>query len=223
MPTNRQHTAHFPVFKRGGPQAVTYDLSQPSRVTITVPRASTWTSGPHWHESHTEYLQVLQGRAFMRLGDQNRHYGPQDGVIEVLRYTVHEWHRIEGNEGDEDLVVREWTVPEDGQKEAFFRMLNSFLTEDHPSSLYTAPSMTPTWLRKVLERQIVVLQLFSIFRAWDNWPVLIGNDSGWISWSVTHAVLCSCSWIGYAVGLRGVYVEYVGKELAPGVKLKKQT
>ncbi|EXJ90062.1 hypothetical protein A1O3_03130 [Capronia epimyces CBS 606.96] len=227
MPVERQHSSQIRIFRRGGPQTVTYDLSKPAHVTITVPVSSTWTSGLHWHETHTEYLQILQGRAFVRVGDRSGHYGAEDRVIEVPKYTVHEWHRIDENEdeddgAEEDLIVREWTAPEDGQKEAFFRMLNSFLTEDHPSSLYEMSTLAPTWLRRVLEGWIVTLQLLSIFRAWDNWPVLVGNNGGWVSWSVTHAVLYVCYWIGRVLGLRGVYIEYVGRELAVRVGVKQK-
>ncbi|KAK5275752.1 hypothetical protein LTR40_012550, partial [Exophiala xenobiotica] len=119
----------------------------PDCVTITVPVGSAWTSGRHWHETHTEYLQVLQGRAFVTLGPRYQEYDSEDGAIEVPKFMVHEWRRHVWGEGeedhqeDQDLIVREWTVPEDGKKEVFFRMLNFFLTEDHPGSLYEAPGM----------------------------------------------------------------------------------
>lgn len=41
-------------------------------------------------------------------------YGPDDSVVVVERFTVHEWRRAD--EGEE-LVVRGWTEPGDGQKE----------------------------------------------------------------------------------------------------------
>lgn len=225
MAIKRRLTSHVQVFTRKGPQAVIYDLSEAPHVTITVPVSSTWTSGPHWHETHTEHLQIMQGAAIVRLGDRpGRPYGTGDGVIEVPRYTVHEWHRVPPGDGDEeDLVVREWTVPEDGQKEAFFRMLNSFLTEDDPRCLYKVPTITPVWLRRMIGRWVIVLQLFSIFREWDNWPVLVGdNGGGWLSWSLTHAVLYACSWFGAVLGLQGIYIEYIGEELVSRAQAKKQ-
>jgi hypothetical protein len=36
----------------------------------------------------------------------------------------------------EELVVREWMKPGDGQKEVFFRMLNSFLMEPRLEKIY---------------------------------------------------------------------------------------
>ena len=204
----RSQTSEVTKFERGGAEAVVYDLSKADCVTITVPIDSRWTSQPHWHEAHTEYLQVLQGRAFVRLGNRAGVCEPEDGVIEVPKYTVHEWHRDGEQQDPEDLIVREWTMPEDRQKEVFFRNLNSFLTEPQPSTMHQAP-----WILTWLERWVVPLQLFSIFRAWDNWPLVYGDDSGLLSWTVTHLVLGLCAGLGYILGLRPSYKEYVKEDL----------
>lgn len=213
MATKRQQSSKVKVFTRSGPEAVIYDLSKPDCVTITLPVGSKWTSDRHWHETHTEFLQVLQGRAFVRLGNRAGVFTSDGGVIEVPKYTVHEWHRVEGDEDQEDVVVREWTMPEDGQKEVFFRVLNSFLTEPHPASMYQKPIFVPLWLKSWLEAWVIPLQLFCIFQAWDNWPVLVGDDSGLFSWTVTHAVLRIASMMGFLLGVRGTYEEYVTEEL----------
>jgi len=223
MATGRRTTIGLKIFDRPGPEAVTYDLSKGDCVTITVPVGSKWTSGPHWHETHTEFLQVLQGRAFIRLGLRAGVYGPEDGVIEVPKYTVHEWHRTEGKHDQDFLVVREWTVPSDGQKEMFFRMLNSCLTEAHPQLKYTTPAMTPRWMWSWIESWIVPLQLFCIFRSRDNWPVFVGDDSGWYSWCITHSVLGSASAIGYVFGLQGEYKEYIDAGHNKGFSTRAET
>jgi mannose-6-phosphate isomerase-like protein (cupin superfamily) len=209
MAINRRQTTQFQIFERGGGAAVSYDLSQPHRVTITVPNKSTWTSGPHWHETHDEYLQVLQGRALVSLENQVQEFGPEDGIIEVPKYTVHEWRRAPEIDLQQSLVVREWTVPEDGQKEGFFRMLNSFLTEPQAALLYQPPIAMPEWAERWIERWTVTLQLFIIFRSWDNWPVLYGSDNGWVSWIATHVTFWVASWVGFVFGLHGVYDEYI--------------
>ena len=72
MAISRRQTADVKVFKRSGPEAVVYDLSKTNCVTITLAIGSKWTSQPHWHETHTEFLQILQGRAFVRLGNRDR-------------------------------------------------------------------------------------------------------------------------------------------------------
>lgn len=138
LQAKRTNTQNLTTFSRPPPGAVTYDLSQPHAVTVTVPPQSTWTSGPHWHERHTEYLQVVDGLARIMLNGKTGVYGPSDGVIEIPRFTIHEWQReakgyAQPNSQDrKDLVVREWTLPADGQKEMFFRMLNSYFTEPQP-------------------------------------------------------------------------------------------
>ena len=212
MAIHRRQTTQVQVFEREGATPVTYDLSQPHRVTITVPNKSAWTSGPHWHETHDEYLQVSQGRASVRVGHQVKEYGPEDGIIEVPKYTVHEWQRASGNMSQEALVVREWTVPEDGQKEGFFRMLNSYLTESHPSLLYQPPISLPGWIDRRVQSWTVTLQIFTIFRSWDNWPVFYGDHSGCISWTTTHIIMLLSFWVGSVLGLRGVYDEYIDKK-----------
>jgi hypothetical protein len=130
------------------------------------------------------------------LAGETKVHGPDDGVVVVERFTVHEWRRA-GGEGEE-LVVREWTEPGDGQKEVFFRMLNSFLTEPRPE-----------WV----EKWVVPVQLFVIFRELDNWPVLAGTTRrvDWLNWTFTHAVLWFVSWAGRFLGLKARYVEYLGK------------
>ncbi|KAK1216412.1 hypothetical protein PQX77_020965 [Marasmius sp. AFHP31] len=118
------------IFTRPLPQAVTYDLSIPDQATITLPPQSTWTSGPHWHETHTEYLQVLSGHAEIRLGGKIlQSVGPDDGVITVPRYTIHEWKRSNFDGPEDDLVMREWTDPKDGMKEVFFRSVNGLVLD----------------------------------------------------------------------------------------------
>jgi len=236
MAIKRRTTTENRIFQREGPKAVTYDLSTPDCVTITVPVSSRWTSEPHWHETHTEYLQVLQGRAYVRLGHVCREYGSDDGVVKVPRFTVHEWHRTARPQDQQDLIVREWTAPADGQKEVFFRVLNSFLTEPSPSSLFEVPLQSffalppmPAWVRGWMEDWIVVLQLFVVFRSWDNWPVLglMGDDGGWLwswlSWLATHVVMGVCSAVGHVLGLRGMYSEYVPEELARLVSGERKT
>jgi hypothetical protein len=44
-------------------------------------------------------------------------YGPDDGVVSVERFTVHEWRRA--NDEGEELVMREWTEPGDGAEGGF--------------------------------------------------------------------------------------------------------
>ncbi len=214
----RTTTISQSIFTRPPPASVTYDLTSPNSTLITVPPSSLWTTGPHWHETHTEHLAIVSGAALITLRNSTWIHTPADGTITIPRYAVHEWRRAPDADPEseaEDLVVREWTDPADGQKEVFFRMLNSFLVEPAPEGLHSTPC-----LRWVVERVVVPLQVWVVFAAWDNWPVLVGR--GWIGWVITHVVLRVASVLGGLVGLRSVYGEYVNEELMRGVEEEKK-
>src|SRR5690242_3345848 len=124
--------AHLISFTRPLPNGVTYTLPSPPHtspvVTITLPPHSTWTSGLHFPATHTEYLSIVKGTALVTLNGVTNTYTSSDGVITVPRYARHEWRRAPEIEEDE-LVVKEWTDPEDGEKEIFFRNLNSAILD----------------------------------------------------------------------------------------------
>ncbi|KAK6073464.1 hypothetical protein SCUP515_06799 [Seiridium cupressi] len=129
MPQRTDYTTQT-IFSRPAPAAVTYDLSIRNQATITLPPKSTWTSGPHWHETHTEFLRVLSGAAEITLsGAVLPSVTRDDGIVTVPRGAVHEWRRSRAANGEEDLVVREWTHPGDGAKEVFFRNLNGMVLD----------------------------------------------------------------------------------------------
>ncbi|KAF2116424.1 hypothetical protein BDV96DRAFT_645744 [Lophiotrema nucula] len=60
---------------RPGPSGVTYHIPHtppPSptsqyKTTIILPKASTWSSNLHWHETHTEYLCLKRGAIYVQL------------------------------------------------------------------------------------------------------------------------------------------------------------
>jgi mannose-6-phosphate isomerase-like protein (cupin superfamily) len=176
------------VIHRPGASAVTYDLSTPNRVRITVSPGSQWSSGLHWHETHTEYLRVIRGRARVRLGDVTKIVSPLDGEVEVGRYVWHQWERadvgggakgmdedddeVDAGNGEvaEELVVEERTEPEDGEKAIFFWNLNGVIL--------SAGSKRPGW--RIPPRLwglgldiYVTLSLFVIFGQLDNVPVFL--------------------------------------------------
>ncbi|KAE9381242.1 hypothetical protein N431DRAFT_424829 [Stipitochalara longipes BDJ] len=191
-------------FTRAG--SVTYALPSPPFsspvVTITLPPKSTWTSGLHWHESHTEYLQIVRGSALVTLNNITQVFTSENGIITVPRFARHEWQRA-STEG-EDLVVKEWTDPADGQKEVFFRNLSSVIldcTKDGPPKEWWL-----TW------------QLFVVFWGLDNYPVFL--KMAWVpligsllEWALTHVLLVAAVFAGKIIGLRSVYGEYTPSTL----------
>ncbi|KAJ8087723.1 hypothetical protein PM082_006560 [Marasmius tenuissimus] len=198
-PTPGSTAARKSIFTRPLPQAVTYDLSIPDQATITLPPQSTWTSGAHWHETHTEYLQVLCGHAEIRLGDTTlQSVGPKDGVITVPRYAVHEWKRSNLDGLEDDLVVREWTDPKDGMKEVFFRSVNGLVLD-------AIRDGEGSWRMRTLE-----LELMNLFWRADNWPVVLKSQwPPWVHSWATRFVLWAAVLLGWILGCKGIYPKYM--------------
>ena len=171
-------------------------------VTIKVPPHSSWTSGLHWHETHTEFLSILQGKALVTLGTSMRTYGPEDGLIRVDRFTVHEWKRpllVEDSNADVELVVQEWTEPADGGKEGFFRNLNSAILDAEISK--------PSVLSRMSTGLWIDWQIMVICYGHDNYPVFVRNEV--LRRPVTHAWLLLVAMAGKVVALRASYKDYV--------------
>jgi hypothetical protein len=61
------------------------------------------------------------------LNKTTRTFTPEDGIITVPRFASHEWRRA--NSEGEELVVKEWTGPVDGEKQIFFRNLSSVILD----------------------------------------------------------------------------------------------
>ncbi|KAK0119320.1 hypothetical protein ONS95_008163 [Cadophora gregata] len=235
----RTSNTHPHTFSRSGPSSVTYEVPSPPysspHTTITIPIGSTWTSGLHWHETHTEYLQVLSGAALITLNEVTRIYTSQDGVVTVPRYARHEWQRasraealgvdfglssiaVSGSEvqtqnprleslAEQDLVVREWTSPTDSQKEIFFRNLSGIIS-------YAIEQNQADWY--------LILQLWVLFLELDNYPVFFQSASvpvlgGWLErlslgrvleWAVCHFLLWCAVVVGKLLGVKGMRKEY---------------
>ena len=193
----RTVTTHLQSFQRPN---VTYEFSSGPKAhvtTITVPPGSDWTSEPHWHLSHTEFLSVKNGTALVSLGSQTRSITPSDGSIVIERGTLHEWRRDPSDSSL--LVVEEWTDPADGEKELFFRNLCSALLD---MTSFPSRAPPPTWLSV---DWWILLQLFLIFREFDNYPLLY---YGVTSRLATYLILRIAQIFGLILGLRGHYNEY---------------
>lgn len=188
---------------------VTYTLPTPPYsspyTTITLPPFSSWSSGLHWHSKHTEYLSINSGSALITLNGQTNLYTSRSGTIVIERGVRHEWRRAE--EGGEELVVREWTEPQDGEKEVFFRNLSGVLMDAGFDS--TGPGI---WER-VLGRWWLEMQLWCLFWELDNWPVFwdfggAGRVGRCVEWTVAVVGLRCASLLGGTIGFRGRYKKY---------------
>jgi hypothetical protein len=160
-------------------------------------------------------LQVVSGHAWVSISGISRIVSASDGHLVVSKFARHEWRRAVAGDGpsfeeswdDEELVVEEWTDPYDGEKEVFFRNLNSVIIDT---------IQNPTWWMEWW----LSLQLFVIFAEADNYPVFwsewIENER--LQYLVTHFVLAVAETLGRLLGARGTYEEYTPKEL--GKKMK---
>ncbi|KAI2609378.1 uncharacterized protein GGS25DRAFT_530529 [Hypoxylon fragiforme] len=194
------------------PEAVAYDLSAKDHTAlIRVPPHSSWSSGLHWHDAHTEFLQVLRGRARVVVGGEEFVVGADAGggggvgigvgigggdgdggdVITVPRGVVHEWRRAD--EDGEGLVVREWTEPRDGGKEVFFRNLNALVLGSGGGG------GGGVWGGMKLQ-----VELWNLFWRADNYPVVWG--SGIFGGVATRAVMGIAVVVGWVLGCKGVYL-----------------
>ncbi|KAK4980896.1 hypothetical protein LTR66_010298 [Elasticomyces elasticus] len=169
----RTKTSHFTSFTRSLPSSVTYDLASSNHVLITLPAQSSWSSGVHWHNTHTEFLRVLKGTIYLLFEQEIHLIGPDAGTVVVETGVRHCWGRADSvialsmseqvaDGRDGDVVVEERTDPVDGQKEVFFRNLNSVLLEP-------ALPHVPSWMDGLWKELLLLL----IFATLDNYPVML--------------------------------------------------
>ena len=69
-----------------------------------VPAGSKWHAGAHWHEEYDEVMRVVKGRAKVRLGNEYRIIGPEDGEVFIKKGVVHDVMRadVDAKEGEGD-------------------------------------------------------------------------------------------------------------------------
>jgi len=240
---------------RPGVDFVTYHIptsppstSSPSsklKTTIHLHPTSHWTSGLHFHTTHTEHLRLVRGSITVRLGTTLNTYSASAGgqidaqcrvvapglIITVPKYVRHNWGRADhmlrrsriGGSGklpddwSDDVVVEEWTDPSDSTKPLFFWNLNGVITAsaDDPKS---APQMVARWM---LGGWWIPFQLFVIFWELDNWPVFLslegGNEAGlWLwLWQSVEFVMTFLVLFGASLVGRVLGVKAVVKERTP--------
>ncbi len=89
-----------------------------------------------------EFIQVVQGHALITVGEDTAVFGPEDGVVAIPRFTIHQYGRADDTSKGAasraiDLIVKEWTDPADGEKEVFFRNVLGLLV-DRPHGFWGA-------------------------------------------------------------------------------------
>ena len=188
---------------------------------LTLPPKSTFSTGLHWHETHEEYLFVLQGKALITVEDVTRVIGREDGVQEVKRGVIHGFSRADSpalsrqrlheiqqqqqqRNGDdswmsEDVIVLEFTSPADPLKEVMFRNgVSAFLANDSQLSL------------PLIARILVNMGTL------DQYPLIIPAGvpgSIFLSWAMVHALFGISVPVLKWWGFRGWEREWTPEEL----------
>ena len=159
---------------------------------------------PHWHETHTEYLRVSSGKAYVVVDGVKSIIDSHSGEICVPIGVVHEWG-VADDHSDEELVMWERTEPTDGEKEVFFRNMISSLID---SSIGNPFSSANTSRRPSIRD---VFRLLVIVRALDNYPVIWNGFGGRF---LTYSLLNIGNFIGKVFfGLKPFYMEYTPQQL----------
>jgi hypothetical protein len=201
----------FPIL-RTGPSAVAYHIpiSPPTpndpilKTTLSLPPSSTWSSGLHFHTTHTEYLHLLKGSIHVSLDGECKILSVAAGgeidvrtgklkreglVVEVPKGARHEWMRAEAwydgrrprfgvrpTDARGEVVVEEWVEPGGLGKPLFFWNLNGIIMAPKDSEL-SGPQKVLRWL---LGGWWIPFQLFVVFWELDNWPVFVSlRGSSW--------------------------------------------
>lgn len=185
------------------------DPSRPEITRITLPEKSTFSAGSHWHEQHTEYFKVIQGRISIKHDGVVKVITPDDGPQRVDRFVVHDFCRADKYLPDEekdtgDVIAEEWTDPEDGIKELFFR--NVF------STLQDAEKYWGRW---------TYMQLLTVLTASDEFIDIV---PGRFSYVATHILYSGVQLVAPLMGFRSWREEYTPASLrnsATGTKSSK--
>ncbi|KAH6632958.1 hypothetical protein C7974DRAFT_433150 [Boeremia exigua] len=172
----------------------------PLKTTIALPRHSAWTSGLHFHASHTEYLRLVKGAIFVKLngttklisalagGEIDKVNGQlvQEGlVVEVPRFVRHNWGRLEHYRKSTRAfgrgVQQHRNSPEDWTEEVVVEEWTDPSDIKKPlffwnlNAIITAPgeasSKRERLAKDILGEFWIDLQLFIVFWELDNWPV----------------------------------------------------
>jgi hypothetical protein len=184
--------------KVAGGLEITQPRDELKSVVLIMKHGIAATTGLHWHEEKTEYLQILQGRAKVRLGDETAVFTPDDGTITVPRFLIHEYGRADGGaqeSTDPDLRVKEWVCPPDGTKEIFFRNIIGAINDRQETLLGNVK---------------LLLAIFTLMNKHDNYPVFISGPF-WLRKRITYTVLSTVSFIGRLCGFKATDPKYAAK------------
>lgn len=192
---------------RSGSESVAYHIATslssddrtPLKSTIALPRYSSWTSGLHFHATHTEYLRLVKGAIFVELNGKIKLLSTLAGgevdatgqlvhpglIIKVPRFAFHNWGRLEHSNGSARLSRQrgqQKALPEDWTEEVVVEewTVPSDITKPlffwNLNGIITASNDVILPKRQSVAKALfgnlwIDFQLFVVFWELDNWPV----------------------------------------------------
>ena len=160
---------------------------------------------------------MLQGHASITIGEETTTFGPEDGVITIPIFTLHQYGRADDDpkgsvSRDKVLIVKEWTNPADGEKELFFRNVIGSVMDRQPGPVGNIS---------------LLMSLFTIFWYHDNYPVVwkgprfLGKGfQAAVMRFITYTSLVVVGSLGRLLGYRNHYDEYSPAHLLSGERKK---
>jgi hypothetical protein len=114
---------------------------------------------------------------------------------------------IEESSWEMEIIVEEWSTPEDGDKEIFFRNMSGVLGEKNEG-----------WLSPVF----AVVNLMIIMRDHDGYPAVLGGNLMWLEWYLINFIFWIAGCVGAFLGMKGTYEEYTPVEFFSGGNKSKK-
>ncbi|KAG5964857.1 hypothetical protein E4U56_002039 [Claviceps arundinis] len=213
-------TSNPNILTRDLPHGITYDLRPPNHILVSLPPSSTWSSGLHWHEAHTEYLKVLQGSIRLRIGSRRRIVSASathHPEIRIDKFVPHEWARADPG-GSHPVVVLERWDPPDGEETLLCRNVNGVRLE---GMRQRGRMRKERWgllarllLRVWIELRVMVmcarLDCIPVYVDLGSWPrlrgvhVLSGQRLAMVDWVLSHVILTVAALMGWVMGMEAV-------------------
>lgn len=224
-------TTHHSTFTTPAPAAASLSFDEPSKTHTRIPAGSAFETGYHWHNDHAESFKVLSSAMLVTINNKSFVVTDASPAITIPRKARHETMRWDGpgrrghqkaaqeafrkemvakgqskeleKLGVQEVEVREWTTPVDGEKEVFFRNFLSAVSEPRTG---------------VFGQILKFVHVVIIFQGLDTSMVLLdmGSDSGQ-GWRGMVEKMIWWIFVGVAVMIGGIFgLNPVSEAYTPG-------
>ena len=221
-------TTNLSAFTFPPPEVGRISFNEPSKIGLSVPIGSAWTSGRHWHDYHVEHYKVLSGAMLITMNNNSYVITEDSPILSIPRKVRHElmrWdcpgrtnHQKAAQEafrkdmiakgrfkeleelGAQEVQAEESTTPEDGEKDIFFRNFLSAMSEPRTS---------------MLGEVLRYIQIVIIYQGLDARMVVVDmqpeSENGWramIEETIWWLIVSMANLVGVLFGLESVNKAY---------------